>query len=213
MRVSRCVITILSFVFSVALYNSSCLALQDSYAGYFDFHVSDNVLRDGQEVKVDFVWDIAGFDMFNQKRLTVKPFISGGAVEIFNPDSNRYIGVADFNSLLPYLREKMTVRFFGVQSLRDPLMLSFTIYDNLMGKSYKTPVKKVWGTSYYKTYTDLLNENLLKGTDSGDISQKSSEDLTVSQIDKSRDPPQLYIWYLAPAFFLYGLLKSPNGFG
>jgi len=180
---------------------------------YFDFTLSDNLLKDGQEVDVKFVWDIKGLDMKDQKRLTVRPFLSGGAVEIFNPDSNRYIGVADINSLLPYLRENMTVRFSGVQSSCDPLSLSFTIYDNLMGKSYKTPVKKVWGISYYKVYTDLLNENLLKGADSGGISQKSSEASPVSQIDKSRDPPQLYIWYLAPAFFLYGLIKSPNGFG
>jgi len=181
---------------------------------YFDFTLSDNLLKDGQEVDVKFVWDIKGLDMKDQKRLTVRPFLSGGAVEIFNPDSNRYIGVADFNSLLPYLRENMTVRFSGVQSSRDPLSLSFTIYDNLMGRSYKTPVKKVWGTSYYKAYTDLLNENLLKEADSaGGIGQKSAEASPVSQIDKSRDPPQLYIWYLAPAFFLYGLIKSPNGFG
>ena len=180
---------------------------------YFDFTLSGNLLKDGQEVEVKFVWDIKDLDMNDQKRLMVRPFLSGGAVEIFNPDSDRYIGVADFNSLLPYLRENMTVRFIGVQSSRDPLSLSFTIYDNLMGKSYKTPVKKVWGTSYYKAYTDLLNENLLKEIDSGGVSQKNPEDLPVAQIDKSRDPPQLYIWYLAPAFFLYGLLKSPNGFG
>jgi len=180
---------------------------------YFDFTLSDNLPRDGQEVDVKFVWNIKDLDMKDQKRLTVRPFLSGGAVEILNPDSNRYIGVADFNSLLPYLRENMTVRFSGVQSSRDPLSLSFTIYDNLMGKSYKTPVKKVWGISYYKAYTDLLNENLLKETVSSDVVQKDQEDTSVTQIDKSRDPPQLYIWYLAPAFFLYGLLKSPNGFG
>lgn len=194
--------------------DKTVLAVQDpSSIEYFDFIMSDNLLRDGQEVGVKFVWDINDLDMKDQKRLTIRPFLSGGAVEVFNHDSNKYIGVADFNSLLPYLRENMTIRFSGVQSSRDPLSLSFTIYDNLMGKSYKTPVKKVWGTSYYKAYTDLLNENLLKGTDSGYISQKSLEDSLVSQIDKSRDPPQLYIWYLAPAFFLYGLLKSPNGFG
>lgn len=200
----------------VMLYTSAGVCLAQELVipdNYFDFIPSDNLLRDGQEVGIKFVWDIKDLDMKDQKRLTVKPFLSGGAVEIFNPDSNRYIGVADFNSLLPYLRENMTIRFSGVQSSRDPLSLSFTIYDNLMGKSYKTTVKKVWGTSYYKAYTELLNENLLKEADSGDISQKSSEDSSVSQIDKSRDPPQLYIWYLAPAFFLYGLLKSPNGFG
>ena len=202
-------------VISICLVSDKAvLAVQDPVSEeYFDFTMSDNLLKDGQEVDIKFVWDINDLDMKDQKRLTVRPFLSGGAVEIFNPDSNRYIGVADFNSLLPYLRESMTVRFTGVQSSRDPLSLSFTIYDNLMGKSYKTPVKKVWGTSYYKAYTELLNENILKATDSGDISQKSSEDSSVSQIDKSRDPPQLYIWYLAPAFFLYGLLKSPNGFG
>ncbi len=196
------------------MFANPCLAEEVNIsANYFDFTLSDNLLGDGKEVDVKFVWDIKGFDMNNQKRLTVRPFLSGGAVEIFNPDSSRYIGVADFNSLLPYLRENMTVRFSGVQSSRDPLSLSFTIYDNLMGKSYKTPIKKVWGTSYYKAYTDLLNESLLKEADSGDIGQKSMEASPVSQIDKSRDPPQLYIWYLAPAFFLYGLLKSPNGFG
>ena len=206
---------VLTVVISICLVSDKAvLAIQDPYSGdYFDFIPSDNLLRDGQEVDVKFVWDIKDLDMKDQKRLTARPFLSSGAVEIFNPDSNRYIGVADFNSLLPYLRENMTIRFSGVQSSRDPLSLSFTIYDNLMGKSYKTPVKKVWGTSYYKAYTELLNENLLKEADSGDISQKSSEDSSVSQIDKSRDPPQLYIWYLAPAFFLYGLLKSPNGFG
>ena len=206
---------VLIVVIAICLVSAkTVLAVQDPVSEeYFDFIMSNNLLRDGQEVDVKFVWDIKDLDMHDQKRLTVKPFLSGGAVEIFNPDLNRYIGVADFNSLLPYLRENMTVRFSGVQSSRDPLSLSFTIYDNLMGKSYKTPVKKVWGTSYYKTYTELLNENILKETDSGDISQKSSEASPVAQIDKSRDPPQLYIWYLAPAFFLYGLLKSPNGFG
>ncbi len=191
------------------------MAIQDTYPGiYFDFTQSNNLLKDGQEIIIKFIWDIKDFDMKDQKRLTVRPLISGGAVEIYNLDSQRYIGIADFNSLLPYLREQMVVRFFGVESSHDPLLLGFVIYDNLMGKSYKTPVKKVWGIGYYKTYTDLLNENLLKKTDSvDDIGQKSAEASPVSQIDKSRDPPQLYIWYLAPAFFLYGLLKSPNGFG
>lgn len=206
---------VLIIVIAICLVSDkTVLALQDSSSiEYFDFTLSDNLLKDGQEVDIEFVWDINDLDMKDQRRLAIRPFMSGGAVEILNPDSNRYIGVADFNSLLPYLRENMTVRFSGVQSSRDPLSLSFTIYDNLMGKSYKTPVKKVWGTSYYKAYTDLLNENLLNEADSGDISQKSSDDSTVSLVDKSRDPPQLYIWYLAPAFFLYGLLKSPNGFG
>ena len=206
---------VLIVVIAICLVSAkTVLALQDSSSiEYFDFTMSDNLLKDGQEVDIKFAWDIKDLDMKDQKRLTVKPFLSGGAVEIFNPDSNKYIGVADFNSLLQYLRENMTIRFSGVQSSRDPLALSFTIYDNLMGKSYKTPVKKVWGTSYYKAYTDLLNENILTDADSGDIDQKSSEDFQVSYIDKSRDPPQLYIWYLAPAFFLYGLVKSPNGFG
>lgn len=208
-------LVVLIVVIAICLVSDkTVLAVQDpSSIEYFDFTTSDNLLRDGQEIDVKFVWDIKDLDMRDQKRLTVRPFLSGGAVEIFNPDLNRYIGVADFNSLLPYLRESMTIRFFGVQSSRDPLALSFTIYDNLMGRSYKTPVKKVWGTSYYKAYTDLLNENLLKGADSGGIGQKNAEDSPVPQIDKSRDPPQLYIWYLAPAFFLYGLVKSPNGFG
>lgn len=207
---------IVGFALVSALLNlvDVCLASEIStFDGYFDFSVSENLLRDGQEVSVKFKWNIRDFDMNGQKRLTVKPFLSSGAVEIFNPDLDRYIRIADFNSLLPYLRENMTVRFLGVESSSSPLSFSFTIYDNLTGKSYTTPAKKVWGIGYYKIYIQLLNENLLGENHIEGIAVDAGNESPTTQVDRLRDPPKLYLWYLAPAFFLYGLLKSPNGFG
>ncbi len=209
-------ITIVAF--ALVFDSIPCLA-QNQSSGYFDFQLSDNMLKDGQEVKVKFVWDIKDFEMKNQKRLTVRPFITGGAVEIFSTELNRYIGMTDFNSTLPYLRQEMTVKFNGVQSSQNPLLLNFVIYDTLTGKNYPTPVKKIWGTAYYKKYTDLLNDNLIKGDVDDSVIQLKSEDVTGPDSnvnkshDKSKDPLKLYLWYLSPAFFLYGLLKSPNGFG
>lgn len=195
------------------VYPRVCFAQEVDTKSYFDFELSQNLLKDGQEVQSKFLWNIKDFEMAGQKRLTVKPFISGGAVEIFNEDLNRYIGVADFNSTLPYLRQEMAIKFSGVQSSQNPLSLNFVIYDTLTGKNYSTPSKKVWGTAYYKKYTELLNDSILKEpAEVGAIQERAVVPVS-SGVDKSQDPVKLYLWYLSPAFFLYGLVKSPNGFG
>lgn len=209
-------ITIVAF--ALVFDSIPCLA-QNQSSGYFDFQLSGNLLRDGQEVKVKFVWDIKDLDMKDQKRFTVKPFLSSGAAEIFSQELNRYIGMADVNSTLPYLRDEMMLKFSGVQSSLNPLSLNFVIYDTLTGKNYPTPAKKIWGTAYYKKYTELLNDNLVKDYVGDSLIQPESEEAVNpgsnvdKTYDKTRDPLKLYLWYFSPAFFLYGLLKSPNGFG
>jgi len=151
--------------------------------------------------------------MAGQRRLTVKPYISAGAVEIYNKDLKKFVGITDFNSQLPYLQEEIPLRFIGVQSLETPASLHFYIYDTLTGQKYETPVKKIWGTAYYKKYTDLLNENILKTSGDENTLTESVVDVVKPVDSKPNDPVKIYLWYLSPAFFLYGLLKSPNGFG
>jgi len=180
---------------------------------YFDFILLKNVLRDGQEVVVQFNWNIKDFNMTGQKRLTVKPFISAGAVEIYNEDLKKFVGVTDFSSQLPYLQKEMRLRFSGVQNIETPAALHFYIYDTLTGQKYETFIKKVWGTVYYKKYTDLLNENILRTSGDGKTLAESVVDIVKPADDKPNDPVKIYLWYLSPAFFLYGLLKSPNGPG
>lgn len=180
---------------------------------YFDFDLPSNLIMDGREIKVKFRYDVKNLDMKSQKRLTVKPYISAGAVDIFNDPLNRFVGMADFISLLPYLREEMTLRFSGVQSSENSVSLRFVVSDVYTGKSYPTPTKKVWGTAYYKKYTDLLNENILKKPVEDGIVEEDYSDTVNSSKSGTRDPVRIYLWYLSPAFFLYGLLKSPNGFG
>jgi len=204
---------------SIILSTLSCLPVYALSDYSFDFILPQNVLRDGQEVVAQFTWNIQDFTMVEQKRLTVKPFISAGAVEIYNEDLKKFVGTADFNSWLPSLQKEMRVRFSGVQSLETPASLHFYLYDTLTGKKYETPVKKVWGTAYYKKYTDLINENILLNTGIPKTSN-DAKTLTESVIDvakpadtKPHDPVKIYLWYLSPALFLYGLLKSPHGFG
>lgn len=180
---------------------------------YFDFILYENLFKDGQEVQVKFVWDIKGLDMTEQKRLTVRPFLSNGAVEIFNPDLDKYINMADFYSLAPYLNEIMKIRLFGVQGSSNPFLLSFYIYDNTTGKSYQTPAKKIWGFGYYDKYIGLLNENLLGEESSVSLGTPLDGGDSHLENEPYKGPIKLYFWYLAPAFFLYGLVKSPNGFG
>lgn len=200
-------------ILSMFLFPIFSLAQETNNSGYFEFQLSENLLKDGQEVLVKFVWDIKDFDMKDQKRLTVKPFLSSGAVEIYNLELDRYIGMAELNSVVPYLQEEMLLKFNGVQSSLKPLVLKFIIYDTLTGKNYTTPDKKVWGTVYYKKYTELLNEKLLKEFAANSTVASESTKNTEPTVVKSQDPVKLYLWYLSPAFFLYGLLKSPNGFG
>ena len=205
-----CIVIILSAIFCPRVYSIQ----QDNVEQkYFNFILPQNVLKDGQEIKVEFSWNIKDFNMADQKRLTVRPFISAGAVEIYNQDLGTYVGNADFNTRLPYLQKEILLRFKGVQSSENPISLHFVIYDTLTGLNYSTPTKNIWGTAYYKKYTDLLNENLLK--DYGESEESAIGDIedatTVEK--KPRDPPKIYLWYLSPAFFLYGLLKSHNGSG
>ena len=205
-----CIVIILSAIFCPRVYSIQ----QDNVEQkYFNFILPQNVLKDGQEIKVEFSWNIKDFNMADQNRLTVRPFISAGAVEIYNQDLGTYVGNADFNTRLPYLQKEILLRFKGVQSSENPISLHFVIYDTLTGLNYSTPIKNIWGTAYYKKYTDLLNENLLK--DYGESEESAIGDIedTKTADEKPRDPPKIYLWYLSPAFFLYGLLKSPNGFG
>jgi hypothetical protein len=204
-----CVAVIVSVVLCPRAY--SLQEVNDDY--YFDFSLPQNVLRDGQEVAVQFSWNITDFEMVGQKRLTVKPFISAGAVEIYNADLAAFVGVADLNSELPYLQKEMRLRFSGVQNLETPAVLHFSIYDTLAGQKYETPDKKIWGTAYYQKYTNLLNESILRTSGEKDA-------LVGAPIDgvKPTDPVKVYLWYLGPAFFLFGLtrgtvVKLPNGFG
>ena len=67
--------------------------------------------------------------------------------------------------------------------------------------------------AYYKKYTDLLNENILKTSNDDETLTKSVVDVVKPAGSKPNDPVKIYLWYLSPAFFLYGLLKSPHGFG
>ena len=183
-------------------------------AGYsFDFTLPENLLNDGHEMIVQFNWNIKNFDMVGQKRLTVKPFISAGAVEIYNEKLKKFIGLADFNNTLPYLEKEVVLKFKGVRGLETPAYLHFTIYDTLTGQKYETPDKKVWGAMYYREYTDLLNENIIKTI--GDDTELAEPSANTSDVLRTEpeDPITLYLWYLAPALFFYGLLKSPNGFG
>ncbi len=195
------------------VYPCVCFAQESANNGYFDFDLSQNLLRDGQEVKVKFRWAITDFDMRDQKRLTVKPFLSSGAVAIYNEDLGRYIGMADFSSTFPYLREEMTLKFSGIQSLQSPAVLTFVVSDTLTDKNYPTPANKIWGTAYYTRYTDLLNENILSASREEKVEQTENTNIAKTDINKPQDPVKLYLWYLSPAFFLYGLLKSPSGFG
>jgi hypothetical protein len=174
---------------------------------YFDFSLADNVLSDGQECPVKFEWNIKDVDTATQTRFTVKPHTSAGAVEIYNEDLKKFVGTAEASSQFPNLQQEMLVKFSGVQSSENPIPLKFIIFDTLTDQIYETPVKKVWGTAYYKKYMGLLNESILKPpTDDGTVT-----DIVIDGI-KPADPIKIYLWYLGPAFFLYGLLKSPNGF-
>jgi hypothetical protein len=59
----------------------------------------------------------------------------------------------------------------------------------------------------------LLNENILRTSGDGKTLAESVVDIVKPADDKPNDPVKIYLWYLSPAFFLYGLLKSPNGPG
>ncbi|PIS22501.1 hypothetical protein COT50_01680, partial [candidate division WWE3 bacterium CG08_land_8_20_14_0_20_41_10] len=61
---------------SIILSTLSCLPVYALSDYSFDFILPQNVLRDGQEVVAQFTWNIQDFTMVEQKRLTVKPFIS-----------------------------------------------------------------------------------------------------------------------------------------
>lgn len=210
---------IISLAFSLVITVSIILSVLSCPLVYalsdysFDFTLPQNVLRDGQEVVVQFIWNIQDFNMVGQRRLTVKPFISAGAVEIYNENLKKFVGMADFNSTLPYLQKEMRVRFSGVQSLETPASLHLYIYDTLTGQKYETPTKKVWGTAFYKKYTDLLNESILKTSSDAKTLTESTVDASKPADNKPNDPLKIYLWYLSPALFLYGLLKSPHGFG
>lgn len=204
-----CIVVIVSVIFCPRAYSLGETIDQR----YFDFTLPQNMLRDGQEVTVQFNWNIEDFNMAGQKRLTVKPFISAGAVEIYNENLKKFVGIADFNSTLPYLQKEMLVKFSGVQSLETPASLHFSIYNILTGQKYETPDKKVWGTAYYKKYTDLLNETILKTSGDAKTPTESVIDVAKPPENKLADPVKIYLWYLSPALFLYGLLKSPHGFG
>lgn len=206
----------LAISLAVALWITSSIVYYRVYAlsDYsFDFTLPQNVLKDGQEVVAQFSWNIQDFTTVGQRRLTVKPFISAGAVEIYNDGLKKFVGTADFNSVLPYLQKEMRVRFSGVQNLETPASLHFSIYDTLTGEKYETPVKKVWGTAYYKNYTDLVNENILKTSGDNKILTESIIEVAKPVDTKPADPIKIYLWYLSPALFLYGLLKSSHGFG
>lgn len=180
---------------------------------YLDFSLSSNILKNGQESFVQFDWDIKDFDMVDQKRLTVRPFLSAGTMEIFNEDLHLFIASTEVSSRLPYLKKEMLVRFNDVQDSQTSLSLKFVIYDTLTGKNYSTPSKKVWGMAYYKKYTDLLNQRIIKNPEEFETAMNAIPSDLIAYQKTYRDPLKIYLWYLSPAFFLYGLLKFPNGFG
>lgn len=209
-----CVVVLISVVLCPRAYSLS----ETADPKYFDFvllkdSLSQNILKDGQIITIEFTWNIKDFNMTEQKRLTVKPFISAGAVEIYNEDLKKFTGTADFNSQLPYLQKQMLLKFSGVQGLETPASLYFYIFDTLTGQEYETSDKKIWGIAYYNKYTDLLNESILKDANNEEEPAGITIDTVKPADNKPKDPVKIYLWYLSPALFLYGLLKSTNVFG
>jgi hypothetical protein len=208
----RIVVSCVVVVVSLSLCSRAYALTETSDVHYFDFTLPQNVLADGQEITVAFTWDIQGLTMAGQKRLTVKPISSVGAVEVYSDVLGKYVGMADVTSAFPYLQHHVKLRFKGIQGLESPALVQFVIADTLTRQKYETRVKKVWGTAYYKRYTAALNENILK-TSHTVVPAPALSNTASSTVSTFHDPVKLYLWYLSPAFFLYGLLKSPHGFG
>lgn len=206
-------------IFLASLFINNTVFAQKYEEGYFDFSLNQYILFDGANTEVEFIWDINGFDMLNQKRFLVRPFVSLGFVEIFNTETSRFVPFNDLNTNLPYLRNTMTIRLKGIANIQDSFWLYFLIYDNVSGKIYKTQSRKVWSSNYYSIYRDLLNQAFESSSSQGFNTFKESNyrsdsanqsDLSEQSSFLYKNPPKIYLWYFGPAVFIYGLIKSLN---
>lgn len=173
---------------------------------YFDFVLPVRIQNDNTEVVIKFKYDIPALSKSEGCRLTVKPVISSGSVEIYNLQTLTYIHGSDPPGSMPCLKQELPVKFTGITS-DAPVTLFFVIYDTFTGQQYRTPEQKIWGSNYYHEYTSLLNDSLKNPEET---SSSYIEGPKISEPPVPINPVKIYLWYLAPAFFLAGLIKLPD---
>ncbi len=199
-------VLISSIVLSKAAFSLSTPA---SYKRYFDFSLQSYSVRDAQDTKVTFLWNISGLTMPGQKRLTVIPYSSNGRVVIYNPATESFVSAADLAENYPYLEEIMTMRVYGIKGSIVSYSLKFLIRDFYTGITYETAEKKLWDFAFYEKYAELLNKNLLESTLSAVESDPPPPPPEPATADY-KNPIKVRLWYLSPLFFLVGLLKLHN---
>ena len=191
------------------------LSISASDKRYFAFSLQSYSVRDAQDTKVTFLWNISGLimpgqTMPGQKRLTVVPYSSNGRVVLYNSATESYVSSADLAEGYPYLEENMIMRVYGIKGSTIPYSLKFIIRDTYTGTIYETAEKKLWDFTFYEKYTQLLNKNLFESTLRAAEPDPPPQPPEVLAAADYKNPVKIRLWYLSPLFFLVGLLKLHN---
>jgi len=139
------------FIVLVFIYRVVCVAENN----YFDFSLSRYLIDENKETVVDFKYELEGF---TEKLLLVKPFITNGIVEVFNPEKNLWVSSFSLVSDLPNIQKEMLIRIkgFGIEKTD----LYFEILNLSNGQVYLTPKKYIWSKKVYEKYLEDLNKKI-----------------------------------------------------
>jgi hypothetical protein len=110
-----------------------------------------------KDIEVSFQYDLEGFDGGD---FLVRPVIKNGTVEVFNFNTNNWVGSYSLISEVPNLQQKMLIRMKGFDV--DKSSQYFEIFNIKTGEISSTPEKEIWSKQIYSNYGELINSNLSK---------------------------------------------------
>lgn len=205
------------FIALIVLYRILCIA----ETTYFDFSLNRYLIDENKEKVVNFKYELEGFD---EGLFLVKPFISNGVVEVFNPEKNMWVSSFSLVSDLPTLQKEMLIKIkgFGIEKT----CLYFEILNLSNGQVYITPKKEIWSKKVYEKYLENLNKKIkgdlvLKNEGEGaeeeildsvflkDLSRESVYKKVCDKITK--DYFYLLVFFEFSIFFYAGSKKGKKG--
>lgn len=145
---------IVSIYFAVLFSISNFICYAEEFS-FFKFKMPSYFISSSAPIELNFIYNLDGY---NEGEFKVIPVTGNNILELFNSNINMWVPENSQAFLYPALNEKYFVRFHNGKLLSTTLY--FKILNINTGVEYTTSTKKVWGTLYLKSFTDILNNNL-----------------------------------------------------
>lgn len=163
----------------------------------FDYSIKENLVSENIETKVTFNYSLLGYE---EADFIIKPLISSGIVEIYNPEYGEWVGSYSYKNNFPTLSKNMVIRFQSLMVERTYLWFEIANLKN--GLIYFTPKKIVWGEKIYDGYVENVNYSIVNAAAS--VKESSGEVLEVTEIKTNyKNKYMEYLENLPKSFYLY----------